>query len=203
MFKLKYHPDWSIGRYKPRIITQGFSQIYDVNFNKTFSSTVGRKLLWIFLAILCLFEFIIKQVDIIGAYLESLVLGDNNLFIFMKLLSKMKKLQTVKVGLMYMLLWSIYRLRQSDCLWNQIVTTFFRDFGFVVLNADLSILIYWRRNDRITYITLISIYINNFLLAANNKKLVNLIKKRLKSRYNIKDLGEINTIIGWQVTQNL
>lgn len=116
VFKVKYHPDWSIGRYKPRPVTQGFSQIYGVNFNKTFFPTVRRKLLWIFLAILCFFEFIIKHVEIVGAYLESLVLGDNNLFIFMKLPSKMKKLQTVKAGLVYKLFWTIYRLRQSDCL---------------------------------------------------------------------------------------
>lgn len=166
VFKVKYHPDRLIDRYKLIPVSQGLSQIYDVNFNKTFFPIVRRKSLWIFLVILCLFDFIIKQVDIVDAYFESL-LGDNSLFIFMKLPSKIEKLQTVKAGLIYRLLWSIYKIRQSDCLWNQKVTTFFWDFGFVILNAGLSILIHWKSNDN-TYITLISIYVDNFLLAAKD-----------------------------------
>ncbi len=84
MFKVKYHPDGSVAQYKARLVAQRFSQIHGVDFNETFSPTVRRESLRIFLAISCLFGFIIDQVDIVGAYLESL-LGDNNLPIFMKL----------------------------------------------------------------------------------------------------------------------
>lgn len=40
VFKVKYHPDSSVGRYKARLVVQGFSQIHGVDFNKTFSPTV-------------------------------------------------------------------------------------------------------------------------------------------------------------------
>lgn len=167
MFKVKYHPDGLIARYKARLVAQGFSQIYGVDFNETFSPTVRRQLLRIFLAISCLFNFIIEQVDIVGAYLESL-LGDNDLPIFMKLPPGMEKLQTVRAGLVCKLLRSIYGLKQSGRLWNQKVTAFLRSLGFEALNADPSILIHRRSDGEITHVTLISVYVDDFLLAVKD-----------------------------------
>ncbi len=84
VFKVKYSPDGSIARYKARLLVQGFSQVHGIDFNETFSPTVTRESLRIFLAISCLFKLIVEQIDIVGAYLESL-LSDNDLPIFMKL----------------------------------------------------------------------------------------------------------------------
>lgn len=67
-----------------QLMTQDFTQIYRIDFNKIFLSTVRRELLRIFLAISYFVKLIIEQIDIVGAYLESL-LSNNNLPIFMKL----------------------------------------------------------------------------------------------------------------------
>lgn len=58
-FKVKYRYDWSVARYKIKLMAQNFSTIYGVDFNKTFSPTMSRKLLSIFLTISCLLELII------------------------------------------------------------------------------------------------------------------------------------------------
>lgn len=47
---------------------------------------------------------------------------------------------------------------------------------------------------------MVSVYVNDFLLAASKQ---NSIKKALQDEYNVKDLREVKTIIGWQVTQGL
>lgn len=70
--------------YKARLVIQSFSQIYKIDFYETFSAIVRQELLQIFLAILYLLKLIIEQVDIVGAYLDSLW-DDNDLLIFMKL----------------------------------------------------------------------------------------------------------------------
>lgn len=81
VFKVKYYPDGSIARFKARLIVQGFSQVPDIDICKTFAPTVRRE----FYLTLCLaLNFFIYQVDIVAAYLESL-LNDNELPIFMKL----------------------------------------------------------------------------------------------------------------------
>lgn len=72
---------------------------------------------------------------------------------------------------------------------------FLRSLGFETLNVNPSILIYQWSNGDITHVTLINVYVNDFLLVAKDQKLVNWIKKSLKGEYNIKNLDKVNTII--------
>lgn len=44
---------------------------------------------------------------------------------------------------------------------------------------------------------MVSMYIVDFLLILKTYKLVNWIKERLNSKYNVEDLGEFKTIIRW------
>ena len=45
VFKVKYHPDGSIARFKARLVPQGFSQIPGIDFAENFALTVRRELL--------------------------------------------------------------------------------------------------------------------------------------------------------------
>lgn len=49
---------------------------------------------------------------------------------------------------------------------------------------------------------MISMYVDDFLLASKLRTSLDWIKENLKNEYNVKDLGEVKTIIGWQVTRN-
>lgn len=140
VFKVKYHSDSTVARYKARLVAQRSLQIRRIDFNETFSPTVKRELLRIFLAISCILGLIVDQVDIVGAYLENL-LGDNNLPIFMKLLFGMNTFRSIRKGLVVYLLRSIYGLGQSGRLWNQKMIAFCKSLGFRALNTDPSILI--------------------------------------------------------------
>lgn len=137
--------------------------MHGVDFNKTFFSIVRRKSLGIFLAIICLFNFIVKQIDIIRAYLKRLP-NDNNLLIFMRLPSGIETFRSIQVGLISQLLHSIYVLRQFGRLWNQKVMAFLKSLGFELFNADTSILIHHRKESN--NITIISVYVDNFLLVS-------------------------------------
>lgn len=84
VFKVKYNTDGSVARFKARLVAQGFSQIPGIDFAETFAPTVKRESLRIYLALCLMLNLFIHQVDIVGAYLESL-LDNNELPIFMKL----------------------------------------------------------------------------------------------------------------------
>lgn len=84
IFKIKYYPNRSIARFKVKLIAQKFSHVQGINFCKTFATTIKKKSLQIYLAICLALNLIIHQVDIVIAYLKSL-LDDNKLSIFMKL----------------------------------------------------------------------------------------------------------------------
>lgn len=151
-----------------------------------------HKSLKIFLAISALFVFLVEQTDIVGAYLESLI-GDNELPIFMKPLLGMRDLWSVRKGLVYKLLKSIYGLKQSGRLWNQKVIIFLKILGFNPLNANPSILVSTRNGGGIL---IISVYVDDFLFASNNSKTLELLKITITKEYNVKDLEEVCIIIG-------
>lgn len=88
----------------------------------------------------------------------------------MKLRLGMKILKSVRARLVYWLICSIYRLKQSNKLYNQKIIAFFQSLGFAVLNSDFNILIYQESRGNIT---IVSIYIDNFLLVLKNYKSVN------------------------------
>lgn len=48
-----------------------------------------------------------------------------------------------------------------------------------------------------------SIYIENFLLASNTMITLDALKKSLVTKYDIKDLGEVKTIIRLQITREM
>lgn len=122
-----------------------------------------KKSLKIFLVILYLLNLIVEYVNIIGAYLKSL-LTDNNLPIFIKLPPRIEAFRSIKTGLVAQLLRSIYRLRQSSQLWNQKVIAFFKNFGFKTLNVDLCIFVKQTKKG----IILVNVYLDDFLLMAKD-----------------------------------
>ena len=71
VFKVKYKLDDSIERYKVRLVAQGFSQVHGIAYTETFSPTIRRKSLRIFLANAAMLGMILIQRDVVGAYLQS------------------------------------------------------------------------------------------------------------------------------------
>lgn len=45
-----------------------------------------------------------------------------------------------------------------------------------------------------------NIYVDDFLLALNSADTLETVKRKLGKKYNVKDLGEVETIIGWKIT---
>ncbi len=115
-------------------------QVPGIDFYETFVSIVRRKSLRIYLALCLVLNLFIHQVDIVEAYLESL-LNDNEFPIFMRLSPGMHELRQIQKGLLCRLLRNLYDLKQSGQMWNQNVIAFYKNIRFKQLNGDPSILI--------------------------------------------------------------
>ncbi len=139
----------------------------------------------------------VHQVDIVSAYLESQP-GDNEFPILMKLPLGMHHLRQIWKNLLCRLLRNLYGLKQSGRLWNPNVIAFYKSIGFTQLNDDLSILI--RHLEVET--SIVSVYVDDFLLASNTMAIFETLKKSLSKEYDTKDLREVKTIIGWQISQD-
>ncbi len=194
VFKVKYHPDGSVARFKARLVAQGFLQVPGIDFSETFALTVRRESLRIYLALCLMLNLFIHQVDIVGVYLESL-LGDNELPIFMKLPPGICNLRQIREGLLCRLLRSLYGLKQSGRFWNQNVIAFYKSIGFIQLNNNPNILVRQSRDK----ISIVCVYVDDFFLASNTIVALKTLKASLAKEYDTKDLGEVKTIIAWQI----
>lgn len=70
----------SDGRYKARLVAQGFSQKFGIDYQETYSPTLRADSLRILLAVAAFRDWEIHQIDVKTAYLE----GDLSEEIFMK-----------------------------------------------------------------------------------------------------------------------
>ena len=84
MFKVKYQADGSIKKFKVRLVTPGFFQVYRIDYTEKFVSRIRREFLRIFLAIVTILGIIPFQMDVICAYFES-PLRQNNYSIYMRI----------------------------------------------------------------------------------------------------------------------
>lgn len=186
-----------MARYKAKFVAQRYFQISNINFNKTIALSVQHKFLTIFLVVSILLGLLVKQIDIIGIYLENLM-DNNKLPIFIKLSPEIQDLCSISTNLVYKLLKSIYSLKQSGQLQNQKVIGFLKILGFKPLNTNFNILISIKKDE----ILLISIYIDNFFFIINNPQVLQWFKYGIYNKYNVKNLREICIIIKWQIIRN-
>ena len=71
MFKIKYDENELIEKYKACLVAQEFLQQEGINYEKTFTPTVQKELLRLYLTIVAVMNLELHQMDIVTAYLIS------------------------------------------------------------------------------------------------------------------------------------
>jgi hypothetical protein len=71
VFKVKHHPNGLPSRFKARLVAQGFSQTYGIDFTETYAPTLRLNSLRLLLALCAIHDWELHQLDIVGAYLEE------------------------------------------------------------------------------------------------------------------------------------
>jgi len=138
------------------------------------------------------FDFKVEQMDVKTTFLH----GDLEEEIYMKqpegfmvkgekeLVCKLKK--------------SLYGLKQSPRLWYQKFDTFIRGLGFTRRKADHCV--YFKLiGDRVSYLVL---YMDDMLRVGNDKEIIQDLKTQLSSKFDMKDLGAANYILGMEIKRD-
>jgi hypothetical protein len=93
---------------------------------------------------------------------------------------------------------SLYGLKQSPRMWYQKFDTYMLGLGFTRSKEDhcvYSKLI----GDHLIYLFL---YVDDMLLIGNNKEIIQDVKTQLSSKFNMKDLGASNFILGMEIKRD-
>ncbi len=83
-------------------------------------------------------------------------------------------------------------------MWYQKFDTFIRGFGFTRSKADH--FVYFKLiGERVIYLVL---YVDDMLLIGNDKEIIQDLKTQLSSKFDMKDLGAANYILGMEIKRD-
>jgi hypothetical protein len=103
---------------------------------------------------------------------------------------------TVPEGCCLKLLKSLYGLKQAPRNWYQNIKSFIESRGFKQSVLDNCLYIY-KTND---HITLISLYVDDILIAGSDPEYIKQLKSEFCSQYDMKDLGRVQQYLGMRVS---
>ena len=191
IYRVKYSQDGSISRYKARLVTKEYEQVLGVDYDETFSPVVRLTSLRIIFAIAAQQHLILHTMDADTAFLNAPI--DEDIFIKPPAGIELPPGKTC-----FKLLKALYGLKQSPRQWNTHLNGHIEKLGFTKMISDTCV--YLKRFEQ--GICILAIYVDDLVIAASSLTIINDVKNMFKSIYQIKDLGQINTILGCRVQQN-
>ncbi|KAE8907367.1 Retrovirus-related Pol polyprotein from transposon TNT 1-94 [Phytophthora fragariae] len=192
VFRVKYKADGEIDRFKARLVIKGFMQVYGIDYLEVYSPVVRLETLRVLLTLAAVWDYEIHQMDVTTAFLN----GKIDVEVYMEQPDGFKV--PGKETWVCRLLKSLYGLKQAPRVWFQLLKSFLEEQGFTLLKSEACVAVKII-DDQLVYIPL---YVDDLILFAPNMKLIKEMKQMFFERFDMKDLGELHYILGWEITRN-
>nr|KAJ0209067.1 hypothetical protein LSAT_V11C400185590 [Lactuca sativa] len=188
-FKKKYHPDGSISAYKARLVAKGYRQREGIDYFDTYAPVARISSIRTLIAISALKGLYIHQMDVKTTFLngflkEEIYLERPEGFVIPGQENKVCRL--VK---------SLYGLKQAPKHWHERFDTTVTAFGFQHNSADRCIYSKYISD----YIVVICLYVDDMQIIGTHLEGILETKKYMSSNFKMKDLGEVDIILGIKV----
>jgi hypothetical protein len=194
-YRIKRDEHGNVIRYKGRFCVQGFSQKYGVDFHETHAGVARHESIRAILALGAALDLEIHNMDVTNAYCQAEV--KERIFVRQpeghetygpngeKLVLRLKK--------------SLYGLRQAGYNWHVVVDTRLKQLGFTPNPADPCI--YSKVCSNGDFLIL-ALYVDDIIVTGSSLKAVNAFKRLIATFFDMKDLGELTWMLGFQVRRD-
>ena len=197
VFTVKPNRDGSIERYKCRLVADGNTQIYGVNFHEIFSTVVKFSTFRMALHLAAVRDYNITAIDISTAFLYGEI---DNTNCYMEMPEGLPRYDAEGNELVCHLLKSIYGLRQAPRIWFNHFKASLMTFGFTQSQVDPCLFIY-KLGSIVIYGLL---WVDDLVLMTNDDatrdRLINFLRDQRK--YTLTDKGEATWLLGIALTRD-
>jgi hypothetical protein len=193
VFKTKKDSLGNIERYKARLVAKGFTQKEGIDYTETFSLVSKKDSLRVIMALIAHFDLELQQMDVKTTFLN----GDLEEEVYMKQPEGFPSSDGEK--LVFKLKKSLYGLKQASRQWYLKFHNVISSFGFVENIMDQCI---YLKVSGSKFFFLV-LYVDDILLATNDKGLLYEVKQFLSKNFDMKDMGEAYYVIGIKIHRDI
>ena len=189
VFRIKRDANGKVLKYRARLVAQGFTQIYGVDFQETFAPVTHLSSIRTIIALAASEDWELHQMDVKSAYLNSPIDAE----IYMQLppgYGQKGKVALVKRGL--------YGLRQSGNLWHKTLSIAFTDLHLTRSTVDHGV--FYAHDSEGT--TILCSSTDDFAITTSSIERMTAFKSSLTRHFEMSDLGELAWILGIQVKRD-
>ncbi|CAA7029624.1 unnamed protein product [Microthlaspi erraticum] len=191
VYKLKFHADGTLERYKARLVVLGNNQIEGENFNETFAPVAKMTSIRSFLQVAVSRNWEIHQMDVHNAFLH----GDLEEEVYMRLPSGFRGSNKSKVCRLRK---SLYGLRQAPRCWFAKLSTALKEYGFTQSISDYSLFTKETSSSRLHVL----VYVDDLIISGSSLAVISEFKEYLSSCFHMKDLGILIYFLGLEVARS-
>lgn len=193
VYKRKTNENGETTRYKARLVAQGFTQKFGVDYDEVFAPVVKQTTIRTLLTVAGIKKLNLVQFDVKTAFLNGDIIEE----IYMK--QPEGFVNTYQRNLVCRLRKSLYGLKQSARAWNFKINSVLVNNGFKRSVAD-QCLYTINISNKIIYLL---IYVDDILIACEDEEHIKYCENILKNEFEITSLGKVKNFLGLQIERKL
>lgn len=192
IFKIK--SDKGNPKYKARLVIRGFKDTNEYDLHDTYAPVASMPTVRMIFAIINKYNLDAVQMDVKTAFLNGIITED----IYMEIPEGINCPNERKANKVCKLKKALYGLKISSKRWNETFAQAVRKLGLTAHDSKPCLFI-WRNRNKIAILLL---YVDDMILASNDSRKMNEIKRTLQATFEMSDMGEPKLFLGMEISRN-
>ncbi|GJP67621.1 hypothetical protein CLOP_g24418 [Closterium sp. NIES-67] len=191
IYRHKYGPEGELTRYKSRLVARGFQQTKGKDYDEVFAPVGKGTTLRVLLAIAALLGWKIRQMDIVTAFLNGIILEE----VYMKQPEELDDGSSRVCRLKK----AIYGLKKAPRAWYHKLEEALLAGGFKKSECDPSLFLLQEKDE----ILMLLVYVDDILLFSASTALLDSAEQMLEMQFKCSKMGEVKYYLGMHVERDV
>ncbi|GJV86015.1 retrovirus-related pol polyprotein from transposon TNT 1-94 [Tanacetum coccineum] len=191
VYRNKLYENGIVSRNKARLVTQGYNQQEGIDYDETYALVTRLESIRILLAISCVNDFKLYQMDVKSAFLNGFI--KEKVYVAQHL----GFIDFEKPNYVYKLKKALYGLKQSPKAWYDRLKAFLlkHEYSMGMVDNTLS------TKKFKSHLIIVQIYVNDIIFGSTCQNLCDDFIKIMHDKFEMSMIGELNFFLGLQIKQ--